>query len=411
MERTLQKKYKNNKLYTLVFAIIISCCFIFESSEWSSLSIMIATAILLAIYVIKEHRLVFSLTSYHRHLLLFIFYSFLTVFWSWDTSATLSRTNTVFSVFLCMSVVYMVFDNACSLDNYYQAIMISGVIVSVYTLFFIGIANVRLSTSILGRFEGDNFYSSINGMGMWMAVCTIIYAHRIANTRFRFLYLTGLLPISMIAIAQSRTALIEVVFGIVLVILYKIKDSTTFSKKIWQFMVGLVLLVILFYTFIHLDVFSGLYDRMRSIFGLTTIHKEGSISLRSQMLEVGLNQFKKTPLLGIGFGATRVLTSNTLGLSTYLHNNYIEVLVSGGILGFLIYYSIYWTVIKELWRARNILDPRLQLSLILLLVSLVGDLGTVSYYKKPTYIIFTLVYLAFAISKRAFVDNNRPLSS
>jgi hypothetical protein len=66
---------------------------------------------------------------------------------------------------------------------------------------------------------------------------------------------------------------------------------------------------------------------------------------------------------------------------------------------------MHWYILKTLWRARVSRNSELQLCLILMLVHLMGDYGTVSFYKKPTYIIITRGFLAVAMAKRREAEN------
>ena len=56
---------------------------------------------------------------------------------------------------------------------------------------------------------------------------------------------------------------------------------------------------------------------------------------RVQMIEKGLEIFADNPW-GIGFGNTKNF------INSYTHNNYVEVLASLGVFGFILYYSAYF---------------------------------------------------------------------
>ncbi len=68
---------------------------------------------------------------------------------------------------------------------------------------------------------------------------------------------------------------------------------------------------------------------------------ENSMSIRMLMISSGFFWFLEHPLLGYGIGQYHILLSRAIGLDTYSHCNFVEILVGGGIIGFLIYYSIY----------------------------------------------------------------------
>ena len=387
-------------MFTILLAAMISCFFIFDMTSWSSRSIIVVTALLVLVYLFwKDAQIRFRFADFHKHVLAFAAYVFLTAAWSWDPKATLERTFTVLLVFICMAVIYLIYDESEYIDGYLQAIMISGIIVSAYTVVFFGVDRLRVATEVGGRFDSEEIFASANAIGMWMAICTIVFVYKIVNTKFKLWYLLGIAPIIMLAVSQSRTALIEALVGVALIILFKTQESKRVSKKIGNLIFGLIVLALAGYALTQFDLFAGLYDRVRSALGLSAQKKEGSWEMRQQMIQIGLQQFKKTPIFGIGFGSTHVLTDRYLGHNTYLHNNFVEVLVSGGIIGFVLYYSMHWFVIKILWKLRA-LDKNVQLPLILMIVHLLSDFGTVSFYKKPTYVILTLGFLAVVMAKR-----------
>lgn len=71
---------------------------------------------------------------------------------------------------------------------------------------------------------------------------------------------------------------------------------------------------------------------------------------RLEMLKYGFQAFLEKPIIGYGINTYHILSSNHFGLSwfdTYSHCNYTEVLVSGGIVFALIYYSIYYKLLRE----------------------------------------------------------------
>ena len=65
------------------------------------------------------------------------------------------------------------------------------------------------------------------------------------------------------------------------------------------------------------------------------------------MIQYGMDYFKERPLLGHGIENFRYLYAQEVGKETYSHNNYIELLVNNGIVGLLLYYSFYISVILK----------------------------------------------------------------
>ena len=79
---------------------------------------------------------------------------------------------------------------------------------------------------------------------------------------------------------------------------------------------------------------------------------------------------------------------------TYLHNNYIEILASGGIVGFVLYYAPYAialvSLLKRVFKDRD-RAPVVVITLVLLITRLIGHLGIVLYYSKIEYIFIALL--------------------
>lgn len=59
------------------------------------------------------------------------------------------------------------------------------------------------------------------------------------------------------------------------------------------------------------------------------------------MMETAWKMFSQKPILGWGWNAFAILA----GYGYYCHNNYLEIMVSMGIVGFLIYYAMPMTLL------------------------------------------------------------------
>ena len=116
---------------------------------------------------------------------------------------------------------------------------------------------------------------------------------------------------------------------------------------------------------------------------------ESSISLRIYMVKYGLELFKANPLIGYGINNYEILLKKDIGIITYAHNNYIELLVDVGILGAIVYYAMYVNAIICLLKSKNNLNLR-YLFLTFLLSILIIDFASVNYYSKHIYIVLAM---------------------
>jgi O-antigen ligase len=77
---------------------------------------------------------------------------------------------------------------------------------------------------------------------------------------------------------------------------------------------------------------------------------------RIELYQEGFDMIRKHPVLGVGLGQFRTLSSSGL----YSHSDYIEVAANTGIIGFALYFSIYvvlWLRLNRIKRKTD--DPHL----------------------------------------------------
>jgi O-antigen ligase len=123
-----------------------------------------------------------------------------------------------------------------------------------------------------------------------------------------------------------------------------------------------------------------------------------SIVGRSLRMEHGWAWFGESPLIGHGLGSSRFLLEQSLGVHTHTHNNFLEILVSGGILLFTVYYWIYGYIIVKLWRLQKVDNHGLpQFFLAFNIIILLVSFGTTTY-NLFIFHIFSLLSVLF-ISK------------
>ncbi|WP_172635073.1 ATP-grasp fold amidoligase family protein [Sphaerochaeta pleomorpha] len=119
-----------------------------------------------------------------------------------------------------------------------------------------------------------------------------------------------------------------------------------------------------------------------------------STSIRMEMMVRGWEMFKEKPFFGWGYGAF----TNVGGFSVYAHNNYIELLVSLGIVGTLWYYLLPLLLLAKglkMFFMRRMQNGTI-LSVTLLLVMLVDNLGRVTFNEELPTILLALCYVGVA---------------
>ncbi len=104
---------------------------------------------------------------------------------------------------------------------------------------------------------------------------------------------------------------------------------------------------------------------------------EGSMNTRSKFLKIGLDYFKQSPWTGYGLFSFSVLPDTN---GTYSHNNYIELLVSGGIPALLLFYLPFILLIFKLVKHKN--NKMALFLLCFIICTLLMHVASVPFYTR-----------------------------
>ena len=227
-----------------------------------------------------------------------------------------------------------------------------------------------------------------NEFGFIFAYGTTILSYLFLENRKK-IYLPIIVAFSILCLLSgSRTALAVMLisFSILIIGHYsKQGDILKFIKGVSILGIILILLIILITQ--NEVLYNLLGSRVETFFdsitGKTT--SEGSTITRFSMISDAIDLFLKKPLLGLGLNTFRIYS----GYGTYSHNNYTELLVSIGLLGILVYYSLFiWLLIKAIRLYKATKDIKYVCVISIVLAAMIGDFGTVSYYSESLYIIW-----------------------
>lgn len=151
----------------------------------------------------------------------------------------------------------------------------------------------------------------------------------------------------VVILTGSRKGLIQLVIPILLYIVLQ----KNVRRKIKTFgsvlLVGLIVAIILANSTVFMDTYS---DRFLEMFSDDT--EDTSVLSRNALAELGMEMFREKPVFGHGLGASEYRTER-IGLSVYFHNNYIELLTAGGIVGMIIYNIPFIKTALSAWRRRK----------------------------------------------------------
>ena len=386
-----QLTVKHNIFWIVVTFMFASFC-IFYSYTWGKY-ILLACAVFVFVfgYMLKYGLKDICIRPFHIFFAVFIAYCYITSLWAWDIDSVFVGSFTLLQILLCYSLLYCYYEKQTSIDTLLDCVRWGGYIVAIYSFFayggFEGIAEAALSGDRL-----DNTFNNVNTIAMLCAISCILEFHRLVYRTFSLSAFFTVPCIVMMATLQSRKAIIMLAVGVTVISILKNFNSKKITKSILKIVFIVVIIAIILSLLLSMNIFDGLNERLLSAVGDETT-KDGSTALREEFIELGWEQFLKTPFGGIGIGGSRILTYKAMYRGTYLHNNYIELLACGGIFGFLLYYSIHIYLIFNLLKYYKYDKQRNIICITLLITMLIIDYAMVSYYDKASYFYYMIFFL------------------
>lgn len=393
-------KYESNKsnnlsdkIVWLLTMLLLASFYIFASETWGAYIMLGTTIVIFFIYAYqREMKIPKRLDKFHYVILAFIAYVAMSSIWAQDSILSLEKAITLIEILICISVLYIYYNTEKGVEILLNIIMWAGYVVTLYTFGKYGFDYISSFVHNSMRFE--DAFANVNSIAMFVAVSVIVAVYRTLYKKISISIIFCLPAIYLIAATGSRKALVMMVVGVILLLIIRFA-----SRNVVLSILKIVVLLFLLYKIVplimSLEMFSGINSRMEGLIALVT-HKgtvDHSSWLRQQYILVGLEQFKKTPILGIGIGNASILLKQTIGSGTYLHNNYVELLACGGLIGIIVYYRIYLTPMHIFLKNIKFRSPETIVCLILMVILLIMDYGSVSYYYKETYFYIMLFYI------------------
>lgn len=407
MENTaLLKTNKTNSVFDISFTVSDLLWFLYFTIMFNFYTYTYVQ--LLAQFVIIAHTLWYCFISKHgkikvsegKRLLqyflwygLFTIWCFLSLFWTVYNKGEGNTLLTVLRVFVMGGCLVWRIKDRKDLDRFIYLFILSGILFCILTI----ISNPISAWGKEAFYSIDSGYmrNSVANFALFLLIFTIFYKIKLNRWIFN---LSLVLNIITIALCGSRRVIVLLALFICLYILTMKNLKKKLQVTFIVLTVGLVLLIIasnipyIQETYIKriAEMFSGVDS------------SDGSTAARSTFIEIGIQMFFERPLFGWGRDAfyNHLLENQNLPYSfrpVYSHNNFVEVLVSFGLVGFIIFYSCH---IKTLYRAvKNRKNDLSRMVFIVTALFLIGDYGSINFSGHIAMYILIFVFCAGRIIK------------
>tara|TARA_B100000963_G_C22635593_1_gene677425 strand:+ start:219 stop:1406 length:1188 start_codon:yes stop_codon:yes gene_type:complete len=290
---------------------------------------------------------------------------------------------TLFKIFIFLIVLYNIISN----DNDSVKFLINGILLGVIINISIGYFVGRdffgqLGYRYAGSLQNPNHYSFILCSSIIFLI--FYYTDGLFNTIFKkiialiFLYI---IIFEIIFFSGSRIGIITLIFIAFYFLLMNFKINIRNISYLILFSVVLTTVV-----FLSIEFFPKSINRVLSLTEISEFNSSNisdpSFMYRFSYIIKGIEYWTENPIIGLGIDQFRHVNN-----SSYSHNNYVELLSTTGIIGFLLYYIF----IAKLFFKKNVNSVKFHWSQIAIITLLISDLTSVSYLEKPYWIVLIIL--------------------
>ena len=231
-----------------------------------------------------------------------------------------------------------------------------------------------------------------NTIGMIFTICVLVSFYFALYCKEKKYYIFALLQMLVVILTSSRKSLLSSAMGIMIMVLMKSQRRNLILRIIT---VQAFLVVFIYLIMSVPELYSAIGVRIESM--LDHISGEGgdySMALRQLFISHAQDMFFEKPVLGYGINNFIAKIGQRVGIGTYAHNNYYEILADLGIVGFVFFYGYYAYLgisLLKIWRKSS--GSLVKLMLVWIAVIMVCEYGLVSYYQLHIHMTLCCVYL------------------
>jgi len=311
----------------------------------------------------------------------------------------LSGTDSTLYKYLICIVVIVIFSNiiaeSCDIiDWIWAAIIVGGVIFCVEIIKYYGGINNLVEASKNTDVRTGEELGNVNHIGYFLAngfLCCLMILFKRYRGPVNYIKLI-VIPIAIafcaIALLTRSKKTLLFIGASVLIVGFLYSRKLPFKFKMLIFVLAVVAVAILTYLVFNVPLFSGIKERLISFYN--TLIGKGKMSesdkFRMEMIETGFREFLNKPIFGNGAGYSFEL------FGTYAHNNFIELLMNWGLVGFILYYAPYPVLLISLYKFIKQKDSYAIYFSVFVLVDLIISIGTVNYNIRITQIVLACAF-------------------
>lgn len=309
---------------------------------------------------------------------------FLSMTWTVCPSLSWEMLHTILYAQVCGLSLYVITqENASLLYLTNKILVVSSILLFVR---FVSIYGFDFDTDIR---NAEDMEMSMNTIGMICSFGCIIsyYCFKYQEKKLAWFFFSVVL-LFMAILSGSRKALLIPVIAYTVQQLLSGKKRAVMKKAIWIILgVALIWLLVMNIPFFY-EMTGHRFESMLNGVGNVEASDDvdSSTTTRARLIEYGLFLYQQNPIWGYGIHAFKYFHG-----TYYAHNNYVELLVALGIVGVILYYSIYVYIGIKLYLLALQKKDSLAITYLSIIVGiLISHYGWVGYYSLINTILLAV---------------------
>lgn len=344
----------------------------------------------------------------------------------------------LYKIWWCIFLIISILSAFIGIDTNYTISLINAilVIIFIFTLIEEKIKSPRMIKKILFLYEIGIFFMmgylylnfdlrkfqlaqfGLETTGNWngndvalkiaVGISILLYLRDVTRKKFFKIgaVIAILISFYFIVMTGSRKGIIMSSLTIVLYYILKTPKRTIKNILMSIFILCFIYILIMKNSILY-EIIGWRIEGMLALITSNSQNMDSSANIRMMYIKIGIDAFKKSPLLGYGVGNYHLINIINTGHDTYSHNNFIELLVGTGIIGFVAYYWIYFYLIYKFLKKLNIKKINLLSNVVFsnFILLFIMHFGFVAYYDILQWIVILLLYKTLNLKRRTKKSN------
>ncbi len=328
------------------------------------------------------------------------FHFFALVLWAWVILSTTWSPNLakgtemagrVFQIMLLPLLFTLVINNRKSIIYAYQSYVLGNIIGS--SIIIYNYLN-GIQSPYYNRYTIQNFETDEMSIFLALAIPMAAYLASILNKKWKRLINLFAMPLIMFAIflTGTRTGAIIALIGILYWLFTHRKASFRVKTSILMIFILSIITVISFAPKASLD----------RVFSAGKSLKSGDLNYRTVIWHASFQQWKTSPVVGVGLGGLGDVLSKKHVNFDAAHNTYLHIMTENGIIGLTLYLLVLMSVLYLILQV-PLSEKIFLLSLFIMII--ISQLTLHTHILKSIWFVLTILVIHALNSKKRHMDN------